>query len=137
MCCCSARFIDSHLLPRLKDSRGIVVHSRDLDDRLDLKLPELKRRERPFEYALRGELKKRDIMFVKTKPTIEGFPDRLAIAHGRTRLVECKRKDGELSETQVLVHRDLAKKGVRVLVVEGPDVKKAADTIELILRRGS
>lgn len=104
---------------------------------LTLRLPELKKRERPFEYALRDELKRRDIMFVKTKPTIEGFPDRLAIAHGRTRLVECKRKDGELSETQVLVHRDLAKKGVRVLVVEGPDVKRAADTIELILRRSS
>lgn len=104
---------------------------------LTLHLPELKRRERPFEYALRDELKRRGILFVKCKPTIEGFPDRLAIGHGRTRLVECKRKDGELSETQGLVHRDIAKHGVRVLVVEGPDVKRAADTIELILRRGS
>lgn len=110
---------------------------RDLDADIDLKLPELKRRERPFEYDLRDELKKRDIMFVKTKPTIEGFPDRLAIGHRHTKLVECKRKDGELSETQVLVHRDLAKRGVIVLVVEGPDVKKAADAIERVLRRGA
>jgi hypothetical protein len=107
------------------------------DGRIDLTLPELKRRERPFEYALRDELKRRDIMFVKCKPTIEGFPDRLAIGHGRTRLVECKRKDGELSETQVIVHRDIARRGVRILVVEGPDVKRAADIIELRLRRGS
>lgn len=110
---------------------------RDLDADIDLKLPELKRRERPFEYRLRDELKRRDIMFVKTKPTIEGFPDRLAIGHGRTRLVECKAKDGELSETQKLVHRDLARRGVKVLVVEGPDVRRAADTIERLLRRGS
>lgn len=96
---------------------------------IDLRLPELKRRERPFEYALRDELKKFGVMFVKCKPTIEGFPDRLAIAFGRTLLVECKRKDGELSETQVLVHRDLRAHGVGVLVVEGPDVARAARKI--------
>lgn len=107
---------------------------RDLDADVGLKLPELKRRERPFEYALRDALVARGVMFVKLKPTIEGFPDRLAIAYGRTQLVECKRKGGELSDTQVLVHQQLAKRGVNVLVVEGPDARRAADAIDLILK---
>mgnify|MGYP000973957381 CR=1 FL=1 len=111
---------------------------RDLDADIDLKLPELKRRERPFEYALRAELKTRGVGFVKLKPTIEGFPDRLAMGHGRTRLVEVKREDGEARENQRIRHAELLRKyKVKVLLIEGPDVKRAADTIEMILRRGS
>lgn len=102
---------------------------RDLDGYVELKLPAIKRRERPFEYRLRDELKKRDVMFVKCKPTIEGFPDRLAIGFKAMQLVECKREDGVLSETQLIMHRDLRKRGIFVLVVEGPSVKNAADRI--------
>lgn len=89
----------------------------------------LKRRERPFEYALRDRLKEMGVMFVKTKPTITGFPDRLAIGLGCLRLVEVKRGGGELSETQALVHRDIARHGPPVIVVEGPDVTAAADAV--------
>lgn len=108
---------------------------RDLDDEINLKLPELKKRERPFEYRLRDELDKRDVTFVKLKPTLEGFPDRLAIGFCRTQLVECKSQDGSLSETQILMHAKLAEHGISVLVVEGPNVKAAADIIYNALRR--
>lgn len=100
---------------------------RDLDAPIDLKLRRLKRRERPFEYALRDELKLRGVGFVKLKPTIKGFPDRLALGNGRTKLVEVKREGEEARRAQVERHREMRKKyGVDVLVVEGPDVKRAA-----------
>lgn len=108
---------------------------RDLDDYVDLKLPPIKKRERPFEYALRDELKRRRVMFVKCKPTIEGFPDRLAIGFGCTMLVEAKREDGQLSPTQKIVHRDIRRHGGFVHVAEGPSVKMAADKICELLRR--
>lgn len=110
------------------------MEARDLDDYVDLKLPPLKKRERPFEYKLRDELKKRGVMFVKCKPTIEGFPDRLAIGYRCTMLVEAKREDGELSPTQALVHRDIRRHGGFVHVAEGPGVKAAADKIVHLLR---
>lgn len=100
---------------------------RDLDAPIDLKPRRLKRRERPFEYALRDELKSRGVGFVKLKPTIKGFPDRLALGNGRTKLVEVKREGEEARRAQVERHREMRKKyGVDVLVVEGPDVKRAA-----------
>lgn len=111
---------------------------RDLDADIGLRLPEIRQRERPFEYALRDELKLRGIGFVKLKPTIKGFPDRLALGFGRTRLVEMKREGEEARRSQVERHNELWKKyRVRVFVVEGPDVKQAAGVIELILRRGA
>lgn len=103
----------------------------DEDKVIDFNLPELKKRERPFENRLRDALKTHGILFIKTKPTRKGFPDRLAIAFGKTQLVEIKRdKDAELSETQALMHKTLRNHGVRVLVVHGPDVEEAAYRIE-------
>lgn len=100
---------------------------RDLDANVDLKLPELKKRERPFEYALRDQLKVWGVGFVKLKPTIKGFPDRLALGNQTTKLVEVKREDEEARRSQVERHREMRKKyGVDVLVVEGPDVRRAA-----------
>lgn len=111
---------------------------RDLDADVDLKLPEIKQREVTFERKLHDRLEAGGLMkFVKLKPTIEGFPDRLAIGFRRTRLVEIKREGESLSEMQVLVHRDLRKMGVKVLVIHGPDVEEAAYVIEMALRRGS
>lgn len=110
---------------------------RDLDAEIDLQLPEIKRKERSFEYALRDELETMGIGFVKLKPTITGFPDRLALGHGRTRLVETKREGEEARRSQIERHNELYRKyKIRVLVVDGPDVKKAAQLIMLILRRG-
>ena len=107
------------------------------DDDIDFNLPELRSRERPFEYALRDELKSEGILFVKLKPTIEGFPDRLAIGFKRTRLVEIKRHGEPLSEVQKIRHRELWRDyGIEVLVVQGPDVKAAASKVSLALRRG-
>lgn len=108
---------------------------RDLDANIDLRLPELKRRERSFESALRDELKSRGVGFVKLKPTIKGFPDRLALGNGRTKFVEVKREGEEARRSQIERHRELKKKyGVDVLVVSGPDVKRAADIVEATLR---
>ena len=93
------------------------------------KLPPLKKRERPFEYRLRDHLKKMDVMFVKCKPTIVGFPDRLAIGLGTMRLVEVKREDENPDDVQSLVHRDIAEHGTPVVVVRGPCVYDAAIVI--------
>lgn len=108
---------------------------RNLDDDIEMKLPEIKPRERTFEYALRDELKLRGVLFIKTKPTVEGFPDRLAIGHGSTRLCELKREGEGLSDVQRIVHADLKRRGVGILVLHGPDVKAAADEVETCLRR--
>lgn len=97
------------------------------------RLRKLKRRERPFEYALRDALKPYGIMFVKCKPTIEGFPDRLAIASGEMRLVECKRENGSLSDVQKLRHRELRDHGVKVLVITGPDVRAGVRAVRKAL----
>lgn len=107
------------------------------DDRdIDFSLPDIKKRERPFEYALRDELASRSILFVKLKPTIEGFPDRLAIGFRRTRLVEVK-QEAPLSDVQKIRHRELKRDyGIEVLVVQGPNVKHCANVIELALTRG-
>lgn len=111
---------------------------RDLDDDIDLKLPEFKRREITFEHAVRDELKTRGIGFVKLKPTIIAFPDRLAIGHGRTRLVEVKREGEEARRNQIIRHAEIwTKYRVRVLVISGPDVRAAADLVEMHLRRGA
>lgn len=93
------------------------------------KLPPLKKRERPFEYRLRDHLKKMDVMFVKLKPTVKGFPDRLAIGLGSMRLVEVKREGEDPDDVQALMHRDIARHGPEVIVVRGPSVYAAADTI--------
>jgi hypothetical protein len=108
---------------------------RDLDDFVELRLPEIKKREVPFENQLRDELKKRGIGFVKNKPTIEGWPDRTLMGFGRIRLVEVKKEDGDLSEVQKILHRELVKKyGVKVIVVHGPDVRATADDLQRALR---
>lgn len=110
---------------------------RDLDAEIDLRLPEIKRKEQSFEYALRDELETMGIGFVKLKPTIRAFPDRLAMGHGWTRLVEVKREGEEARRSQIERHEELWRKyKIRVLVVEGPDVKKAAQLIQMILRLG-
>lgn len=93
------------------------------------KLPPLKKREKPFEYRLRDRLKTMGIMFVKCKPTITGFPDRLAIGLGTMRLVEVKREGEDPDDVQALVHRDIATHGPEVVVVRGPDVRAATDVI--------
>jgi hypothetical protein len=112
---------------------------RDIDAPIDLKLRPIKKRERSFEYQLRDELRDEyDILFIKTKPTIEGFPDRLAIGfggYGANVLVELKREGEDLSETQKLVHAQLAKRGMPPIVVHGPHVATAAKIIQLELRR--
>lgn len=103
---------------------------RDLDAPIDLKPRRLKQRERAFEYSLRDRLKAWGVGFVKLKPTIKGFPDRLAIGMGATKLVEVKREGEEARRSQILRHRELKHKyDVDVLVVEGPDVERAAMTI--------
>lgn len=107
---------------------------RDLDADVNLKLPEIKQREHAFEYKVRDALKEHDVLFVKIKPTIEGFPDRLAIGNARTKLVELKREGESLSEMQELIHADLKDMGIEVLVVEGPDVKAAVKAITKALR---
>lgn len=94
------------------------------------KLPPIKKREIPFERRLQIELKRRDVSFIKLKPTVRGMPDRLAIGYGRMRLVEIKREDGDLSGVQKEFRKMLIDKhGVRVVVVRGPHVKTAADAI--------
>lgn len=108
------------------------MSKRDLDAELDIgKLPPIRRRERSFEYALRDELASHEVMFIKMKPTIKGFPDRLAMSwRGRMRLVECKRSiDEALDHAQEVVHGDLRDLGIDVVVVHGPDVKAAARII--------
>lgn len=113
-----------------KTLRLLTKRCRDLEAQLNLKLKPIKKRERPFEYQLRDRLDKSyGIMFVKTKPTITGFPDRLAVGLGEMCLVEIKRKDEGLSDVQVIVHRDLAKRGIRVLVVFATDVNEVAGII--------
>lgn len=102
---------------------------RDLDGFVELKLPELKQRERPFEYRLRDELASQGIMFVKCKPTVEGFPDRIAIGRGHMRLVEIKREGEELSETQALMHKKLRRLGTKPVVIFTGDVKLAAEHV--------
>lgn len=73
-------------------------------------------------------------MFVKCKPTIEGFPDRLAVGFGAMILVECKREGESLSEIQRLRHRELRAHGAVVLVVTGPDVSSAVRAITQALK---
>lgn len=108
---------------------------RDLDAEIDLRLPAIKKREKSFERALRDELKRRGVGFVKLKPTIVGFPDRLAIGHGHTKLVELKREDEDARESQRVRHDQLRRKyRVRVMLVNGPDAKAAADDVERALR---
>jgi hypothetical protein len=99
------------------------------------KLPALKKREIPFERRLQNELKKRRVLFVKTKPTVAGFPDRCAAGFGALGLVEIKNEDTDLSERQESMHKKIAAHGVRVLVVHGPDVKAAARKVVAWLRR--
>lgn len=111
---------------------------RNLDAPIDLKLPKIKKREIPFERSLRDELKRRGVGFVKLKPTINGFPDRLAIGHGHTKLVEIKREGEEARENQRVRHADLWRRyRVRVMLVAGPDVRAAANDVEHALRRRS
>lgn len=83
------------------------------------RLKPLRKREKPFEYRLRAELKKLGIIFTKCKPTIKGWPDRLAVGHyGEMLLVELKRDDEPLSIAQKIVHEDLKySHGVIVQVV--------------------
>ncbi len=96
-------------------------------------LPPLKKREKTFERALRDALGELGVMFVKLKPTIEGFPDRLAIGFGNMKLVEAKSKDGTLSEVQKILHKDLTAMGVEVIVLRH-DVRSATQTVCRALR---
>lgn len=105
----------------------------DLDDLVDLKLPQLKRRERPYESRLRDELKKQRILFVKCKPTVVGFPDRLAIGNARMRLCEIKREGGKLSDVQIARHAELKRHGIDVLVIEGPSVPNGVRAVRKAL----
>lgn len=98
------------------------------------RLKPLKKRERPFEYDLRDELKRRHIMFVKCKPTLTGFPDRLAIGLGTTRLVELKREDEDLQDDQRIRIREIEEHGVKVLIINGPNVRRAANHVEAALK---
>lgn len=98
------------------------------------RLPELKKRERPFESQLRDILSRQGVMFVKLKPTVIGWPDRVAIAPPHTQnprviFVECKTQDGKLSAAQSLIQRDLTDRGVAVVTVQGPSAAKAAKRI--------
>jgi len=89
-------------------------------DRLaHLRLPPIKRRERPFEARLRDRLKVYGVLFVKSKPTIKGFPDRIAIGFGRIGLVELKSQDGKLDESQIIFHHNVWRlHQVKILVVD-------------------
>jgi hypothetical protein len=110
-----------------KTLRMLTKRCRDLEAQLDLKLPKLKKRERSFEYKLRDEIEKNgDVMFVKLKPTRTGFPDRLLVGFGKKFLVEIKRDENEeLSDVQGVMHADLAKMGIEVIVIYGPVVSRA------------
>jgi len=100
----------------------------------DLRLRPIKRRERSFEYALRDELAKMGVMFVKLKPTITGFPDRLAIGACNMKLIETKAEDGEPSEGQRVLHEKILRdQGVEVIVVKR-NVRVAALQIYSALR---
>lgn len=98
------------------------------------RLPSLKKRERPFEYRLRDELKTRDIMFTKFKPSVKGLPDRLAMGNENMLLAEIKREGEDLEDHQKVMHARIYRlTGRRVMVIHGPDVKKAANFVELCL----
>ncbi|HTR71739.1 MAG TPA: hypothetical protein VMH41_16110 [Mycobacteriales bacterium] len=89
-------------------------------DRLaHLRLPPIKRRERPFEARLRDRLKVYGVLFVKNKPTIVGWPDRTAVGFGEVGLVELKRDFEGLDEAQEILHGQILRDhGVRVLLVQ-------------------
>lgn len=107
---------------------------RNLDAPIDVsRMRPRKKRERTFENALRDELKKMRIKFVKTKPTVSGFPDRLAIGFGAMKLVEVKREDETLEKHQEILHEELRRDhGVNVLTV-WPPVRTAAKLIRAAL----
>jgi G:T-mismatch repair DNA endonuclease (very short patch repair protein) len=72
-----------------------------------------------FEKSLHDELKKNGIWFIKLKPTITGFPDRMALmAPGRKVFVELKGLTGVVSPAQDKVHRQLRELGFHVLVIK-------------------
>lgn len=83
-----------------------------------LKLPPIKRRERPFEGRLRDRLKDYGVMFVKNKPTLTGWPDRTAVGFGELCLVELKRDFEDLDDEQEIMHREIARHGVGVLLIQ-------------------
>jgi hypothetical protein len=102
------------------------------------RLKPIKTRESPFEHRLRDALKVEGIFFVRCKPTVVGFPDRLALGFRQTRLVEIKREDGELSDAQVIRHKELKNDyGIDVIVVNAMfGVEHAVVTIGRSLRHG-
>lgn len=93
---------------------------RDLDEPIDVShMKKFKKRERTFESQLRDALHSQRVKFVKTKPTITGFPDRLAIGHGSMKLCELKAEDEELRRAQEVRHEELLRDyGVEVLVFD-------------------
>ncbi len=101
------------------------------------KLKPIKKREQSFDYKVRDALKDDSILFVRCKPTIVGFPDRLALGFGNMKLVEVKREDGELSDAQVIRHAELKRDyGIEVIVINALfGVEHAVLVIGRALRR--
>lgn len=82
------------------------------------KLRPIRKRERPFENRLRDALECERLLFVKSKPTRKGWPDRILIGFEKKRLVEIKREGADLSDAQVIVHRELWDRyRIRVIVI--------------------
>lgn len=102
------------------------------------KLPPLKKRERPFEYRLRDELKKHDVWFFKIKPSRVGLPDRMAMGLGSWCLVELKREGEDLEPHQVTMHAEIRKRtGRRVLTVWTANMPGAVASVLAMLRNYS
>lgn len=69
-----------------------------------------------YESALRDRLKDHAVWFIKLKPTVTGFPDRIALqAPGRKLFVELKGLTGKLSDAQLEIHEELRELGSPVL----------------------
>jgi hypothetical protein len=86
-----------------------------------LSLRPLKKRsgETRFESTLRDRLHDYNVWFVKLKPTITGFPDRLALQAPRRKcFVELKGLTGVVSDAQRQIHIQLRAMGFRVIVLQ-------------------
>lgn len=96
--------------------------------------------ETQFESTLRDKLRYWGVWFVKLKPTVTGFPDRMALmAPNRKVFVELKGLTGVVSPAQDKVHEELRAMGFRVLVLKKGHhtVDEAADIVRCaLLRRG-
>lgn len=109
------------------------MRSRDRKAAVLSRLRPIKKRERPFENRLRDHLETNyAVMFVKAKPTRTGFPDRIAMGYGNTRLVEVK-ADDDPGEAQEIVHAQIRELSGQAVVVI--DAESGIDTCAKVVVR--